>query len=147
MSVGVSFSSLMTTLTMRLSVSKVNGSRTSHSAWPTTHRSLRLKMVIYQVRICFFMKKSWFLNHQGNVNSQECGTITGGPCDGDELWGTGIYQTDNQEGCSCTGIRAQTAIFRIIYIKGKCASRCSLGWSVESWDKPITNWGEATKSG
>ena len=72
----------------------------------------------------------------------ECGKIVGGPCDGDELWGIGIYQASDEEGCSCkNGITGILALNRKLEIKGKCASRCSLGSSLVSWTQPVNNWG------
>lgn len=79
--------------------------------------------------------------NQGNVGETECGTITGGPCDGDELWGTAAFEVDDQEGCSCSGIRGQTAIARTMVVRGKCASRCSLGSSISTYAPGFNNWG------
>ena len=77
----------------------------------------------------------------------ECGTIIGGPCNGDTLWGIGIYQADDQEGCQCYGISANVALVRKIWVKGKCASKCSLGWSITSWSgQPVNNWGLVRRS-
>ena len=46
----------------------------------------------------FFQK---IIFYQGNTHYMECGTITGGPCDGDEIWGVGEWMADDQKGCSC----------------------------------------------
>ena len=77
----------------------------------------------------------------GNYDFLECGTITGGPCDGDELWGTGTWMADDQEGCAGRGFKGVTALERIVVVRGKCASRCSLGWSLKTWTPGVNNWG------
>ena len=77
---------------------------------------------------------------QGNVKLLECVIITGGPCDGDEYSSVGTFEVDDQEGCSCKGVRGYTGLYRL----GKCASRCSLGWYIESWDTQVNNWGAVT---
>ena len=87
-----------------------------------------------------FENKPFSLN-QGNCNYLECGTIKGGPCDGDQLWGIGIHEADNQEGCASSGFRANTALVRRIWVTGKCIARCSLGWSITSWLPPVNNFG------
>ena len=74
----------------------------------------------------------------------ECGIVTGGPCDGDEISSVGTWEVDDQEGCSFKGVRGYNGLYRLILVKGKCASRCSLGWSIESWDIPVNNWGAVT---
>ena len=76
----------------------------------------------------------------------ECGTIWGGPCSGDELWGIGIYQADDQEGCARKGIEARVALVRKIEVRGKCASRCSLGSSIIVWNPPVNNWGSVKRT-
>ena len=57
--------------------------------------------------------------NQGNSDYVECGTIIGGPCNGDTLGGTGIYEADDQEGCICKGITANVALVRQIWVVGK----------------------------
>ena len=87
------------------------------------------------------------LFNQGNSDFLECGTIIGGPCNGDTLWGIGIYEADDQEGCICKGFTASFALVRKIWIVGKCASRCSLGWSIGSWPtQPVNYQGLVTRS-
>ena len=87
------------------------------------------------------------LLNQGNSDLIECGTIIGGPCNGDTLWGIGIFQADNQEGCQCYGFTASVALVRKIWVVGKCASKCSLGWSIQSWPtQPVNNWGAVKRS-
>ena len=95
----------------------------------------------------FISKIEHIVLNLGNLEFVDCGTITGGPCDGDELWSIGIYQADDQEGCSCKGFTGLSALERKIVVKGKCASRCSLGWSVGSWSPPVNNWGAVIGSG
>ena len=87
------------------------------------------------------------LLNQGNSDILECGTIVGGPCNGDTLWGIGIGYADNQEGCQekCYGYTGSVALVRKITIVGKCASKCQLGWSIISWPStPVNNWGLVT---
>ena len=84
--------------------------------------------------------------NQGNDDYIECGTIIGGPCDGDTLWGIGIDQADNQEGCQCYGFTAIVRLVKKMWVIGKCASKCSMGWSVKTWDTPVNNWGLVRRS-
>ena len=81
-----------------------------------------------------------FLN-QGNAYTLECGTISGGPCDGDEIWSVGIYSGETQEGCLglASGLAEINAISRKLYVNGKCSSRCSLGQAFDYWDPSISN--------
>ncbi len=83
--------------------------------------------------------------NQGNSDYLECGTIVGGPCNGDEIWGMSIYEADDQYGCDNKGIKANVALVRKIWVKGKCASRCSLGWSLRRWQNPVNIWGSAIR--
>ena len=84
--------------------------------------------------------------NQGNLDYLECGTIVGGPCDGDEFWSMGVYQANDQEGCSNNGITSIIALDKNLFINGKCESRCSLGWSFVNWTTPINNWGPVVRS-
>src|SRR5689334_14221444 len=81
---------------------------------------------------------------QGNRNYMECGYISDGPCHGDELWGYGIYQANDQEGCAGKGVNTETAFARRITIKGRCASRCGLGEAVHEWSPSYNSWGAVT---
>jgi hypothetical protein len=70
---------------------------------------------------------------------EECGTIAGGRCNGDVLWGWGIYQAKDKSGCAKGGNPGTVAISRIIEIIGKCASKCSLGTSVHTYNPSVSN--------
>ena len=79
--------------------------------------------------------------NRGNNDYLECGVIKDGPCRGDQLWGIGIREADDQEGCEGKGFRADVALVRRIWVYGKCWSRCGLGWSIRSWNRGVNNWG------
>lgn len=70
---------------------------------------------------------------------EECGTIAGGRCNGDILWGWGIYQAKDKSGCAKGGNPGTVSINRFIEVIGKCASKCSLGTSVHSYNPPVSN--------
>ena len=77
----------------------------------------------------------------GNAYYQECGSILGGRCHGDTLWGWGIYQAEDKEGCIKHGNPGNVGIIRRLNIIGKCGSKCSLGISTHTYSPPISNWG------
>ena len=83
--------------------------------------------------------------NQGNSDYLECGTIVGGPCHGDQIWGMGIYEADDQDGCDHRGFTANVALVRKLWVTGKCASRCTLGWSLRRWKEPVNIWGSAVR--
>ena len=80
----------------------------------------------------------------GNTGYLACGTISGGPCDGDEFFGVGIYPVDNPEGCANSGKAGDVALVRILRISGKCTSKCSLGKSLVSFNPSVSNHGIGT---
>ncbi len=83
---------------------------------------------------------------KGNTGYLECGIITGGKCNGDILWGVGIWEVKNQNGCACDGITTRVGLERKIEIRGKCQSRCSLGSSTFVFDTPVNNSGLTKRS-
>ena len=78
----------------------------------------------------------------GNAYYQECGSILGGRCHGDTLWGWGIYQAEDKEGCIKHGNPGNVGIIRRLDIIGKCASKCNLGNSVHKYSPSISNRGQ-----
>ena len=137
-------SSVVTILILQLSANLATREIKLAFSWQITLHSSQFSMVNIQTTLWYNNNLVAFI--QGNADFLECGTITGGPCNRDELWGVGTFQADDQEGCSCKGIRGCSGLFRKIVIKGKCASRCSLVWAVESWATPINNWGLVKES-
>ena len=77
----------------------------------------------------------------GNLNYVECGTITGGRCDGDTLWGWGISQAEDKDGCAKGGNPGRIGIARGLEIIGKCASKCELGVSIQLFNPYVSNSG------
>ena len=56
----------------------------------------------------------------------ECGVISGGPCDGDAIWDTGLWMADEQTACaSSTGLKKLKGLYAGFEIVGKCASKCT----------------------
>ena len=62
------------------------------------------------------------------------------------MWGIGIYEADDQHGCSKHGVSVLTALYREVEVRGKCASKCSLGSSIRELKPPVNNHGIADKS-
>jgi hypothetical protein len=101
-------------------------------SWNNGSRSLICLLIIY-----------WFILFDlGNAYFQECGTILGGRCHGDTLYGWGIYQAEDKEGCVKQGNPGNVGIIRRLDIIGKCASKCNLGISIHAYSPHISNRGQ-----
>ncbi len=93
----------------------------------------------YILIICSFLLIFIFNFQLGNANYYECGTIATGRCAGDQIWGSGLYRADVPNGCCTTGNTGVTAVYRILEIDGKCASKCTLITSTQTYSPAVSN--------
>ncbi|CAG2170695.1 unnamed protein product [Oppiella nova] len=85
-----------------------------------------------------------FSTNNGNFEYMECGVLSGGPCDGDTIWNTGLWMATDQSGCgSSTGLKGLKGLYAQFEIVGKCASKCTLVNGELTASTPITNNGSA----
>ncbi|CAG2170694.1 unnamed protein product [Oppiella nova] len=109
-----------------------------------------------------------FSTNNGNFEYMECGVLSGGPCDGDTIWNTGLWMATDQSGCgsstglikatlstwsaecylasgcgSSTGLKGLKGLYAQFEIIGKCASKCTLVNGELTASTPITNNGSA----
>ncbi|CAG2168720.1 unnamed protein product [Oppiella nova] len=85
-----------------------------------------------------------YSTNDGNFEYMECGVLSGGPCDGDAIWDTGLWMATDQNGCgSSTGLKGLKGLYASFEIVGKCASKCTMVSVDFTFSKPLTNKGLA----